>query len=277
VVVIVGLIVSPIIVLRLPIGALAAVVVWALPLGVLLGVAISGIRAARAAPVPYQPHRYNRWYIYAGFWLAMAAMTELGVRPAMRAWSIAFRVPSGSMEPTILIGDFIYVAKFSPHGPLPPRETVIVFESVEERELRVLQRVVGVPGDTLAMRQGRLLVNGDSVSEPYAQHRAPRKSESPEYRDRMLAWQRPHLVPTVDSGYSPDISDWGPLTVPPEVVFTLGDNREASYDGRYWGFLPRAHIIGAPRLVYFSYNPFLGRPMPYFTAVRWARIGHRFQ
>jgi signal peptidase I len=175
------------------------------------------------------------------------------------------------MEPTVLVGDYLYIRKNLQPFP-PPRGDLIVYESVEEPGLKVLKRVVGLPGDTLAMAGGVLWLDGHPVTEPYVQHRDPSKTEEPLMRDKMQSWQLPHLIK--DSGdYAPDISDWGPLVVAPESLFVLGDNRENSYDSRYTSFVPYANVWGYPRMVYFSLGPAdesKGR------TIRWGRMGVTF-
>jgi signal peptidase I len=196
----------------------------------------------------------------------------------------AFRIPSGSMENTLLIGDFLFVNKALYgaevpiiHAHLPPvrepvRDDILVFDSVEEEGLKVVKRLIGLPGDTLSMEAGQLYRNGQKVDEPYAVHADPTRSEDPGQRAKMRAWQVPHLAIHDTASYHPDLQDWGPIVVPPDSFFMMGDNRDSSYDGRYWGFLPRANVRGRPLLVYFSYDPSSWRALPFLTAVRWGRI-----
>ncbi len=196
----------------------------------------------------------------------------------------AFRIPSGSMENTLLVGDFLFVNKalYGAEVPLthqrlpavrePVRGDVLVFDSVEEPGLKVVKRLVGVPGDTLAMKSGMLYRNGVQLDEPWAVHAEPNKSESPEMREKMRGWQVPHLAGRGPEGYYPDLHEWGPIVVPPDSFLMMGDNRDNSYDGRYWGFLPRENVRGRPLVVYYSYDPDSYRPLPYFTAVRWGRL-----
>ena len=171
----------------------------------------------------------------------------------------AFRIPSGSMENTLLIGDFLFVNKalYGAEVPIvktrlpavrePQRNDILVFDSVEEEGLKVVKRLVGMPGDTLAMESGVLYRNGKRVEEPWAVHTDPARAEDP-------------------------IQDWGPIVVPQDSFFMMGDNRDSSYDGRYWGFLPRENVRGRPLVVYFSYDASSWKSLPYFTAVRWGRI-----
>lgn len=196
----------------------------------------------------------------------------------------AFRIPSGSMENTLLIGDFLFVNKalYGAEVPFvhktlpavrePQRGDILVFDSVEEPGVKIVKRLIGIPGDTLAMHHGRLFRDGRAVAEPYAVHGDSTRSEDPSQRERMRQWQLPHYVGPDSTHYAPDLQDWGPIVVPPDSFFMMGDNRDSSYDGRYWGFLPRQNVRGRPLFVYFSYESESWRPLPFFTAVRWGRI-----
>jgi signal peptidase I len=195
----------------------------------------------------------------------------------------AFRIPSGSMENTLLVGDFLFVNKllYGAEVPLinrrlpavrePRLNDVVVFDSVEE-DLKVVKRLVGMPGDTLAMAAGILYRNGQRVDEPWARHVNPHAYADAYHRARMREWQVRYLVGRDPATYQPDLQDWGPIVVPEGHYFMLGDNRDDSYDGRYWGFLPEDHVRGRPLIVYFSFDPSHWRPLPFFTAVRWARL-----
>lgn len=197
----------------------------------------------------------------------------------------AFRIPSGSMENSLLVGDFLFVNKalYGAEVPLvgtrlpavrePERSDILVFDSVEEEGLKVVKRLIGMPGDTLMMEEGELYRNGRKVPEPYVLHTDPSKSEDMVRRAQMRDWQLPHLVRSVDTtSYNPDLQHWGPVVVPQDSFFMMGDNRDNSYDGRYWGFLPRLNVRGRPLFVYYSYDAGSYRALPFFTAVRWTRL-----
>lgn len=196
----------------------------------------------------------------------------------------AFRIPSGSMENTLLIGDFLFVNKalYGAEVPIigsrlpavrePQRNDILVFDSVEDEGLKVVKRLIGMPGDTLSMENGELFRNGQRIAEPYAVHSDPSRSEDPIQRAKMREWQLPHLVKRDAANYQPDLQEWGPIVVPPDSFFMMGDNRDSSYDGRYWGFLPRKNVRGRPLLVYFSYDAASWRALPFLTAVRWGRL-----
>ena len=209
---------------------------------------------------------------------------------AIVAWLIlktflieAFRIPSSSMENTLLVGDFLFVNKavFGPEIPLtgirlpsfrePLRNDILVFDSVEE-DLDVVKRAVGVAGDTLEMRGGDLYRNSVRAEEPFAIRSDGAKTESAEMREKMRAWQARHLVGRDPATYAPDLHDWGPIVVPPGSYFMMGDNRDESYDGRYWGFLPRRNVRGTPMFVYYSYNAGSWKAAPWVSDIRWGRL-----
>jgi len=175
-----------------------------------------------------------------------------------------FRIPTGSMVPTLNIGDFLLMNKqaFAPHGALDAllpsapihRGDVAVFHYPVDPAVIFVKRVVGLPGDRLRLRNGRLFINGRAVDEPYAFYN-PAIPDS--FRDNFPSQQA--LDGDVDPAWwrtlRRDVRD-GELYVPPDRYFVMGDNRNDSEDSRYWGFVSRAALIGRPMVVYFS----LGEP-----------------
>lgn len=196
----------------------------------------------------------------------------------------AFHIPSGSMEKTLLVGDVLFVNKavFGAEVPFtgkrlpafrePERGDILVFDSVEDEGLKVVKRLIGIPGDTLAMEQGVLIRNGQKVGEPYALHANPQWLGDPAQQEQMRAWQVRYLAGKKADNYRPDSQNWGPIVVPADSFFMMGDNRDSSYDGRFWGFLPRKNVRGTPLVIYYSYNPQGWRPLPIFTEIRWGRL-----
>ncbi|HEV8264079.1 MAG TPA: signal peptidase I [Gemmatimonadales bacterium] len=197
----------------------------------------------------------------------------------------AFRIPSASMENTLLVGDFLFVDKISFGGELeipltgihflrlpgwgtPQRGEVVVFRSVEDStpNLNIVKRVIGIPGDTLQMVHDTMIRNGPRLDEPYALHTALTPVVVEEFQLRQIrARQLPYYVGRDTARYHPTTHDWGPIVVPPGHYFMMGDNRDESYDSRYWGFLPRSHIRGRPLFIYMSVasDPF---------RIRWNRL-----
>ena len=196
----------------------------------------------------------------------------------------AFRIPSGSMENTLLVGDFLFVNKalYGAEVPMihkrlpslrePRRLDIVVFDSVEDPGVSVVKRIVGMPGDTIAMADNVLEVNGETVDEDYALRGPPGDQRDP----RMRTWQIRYLVNSDDRAtYDPSLKNWGPLVVPPDSFFVMGDNRDNSYDGRYWGFLGRDRIRGRPMFVYYSFDKRGLLPLPFLTSIRWRRFFSR--
>jgi signal peptidase I len=158
----------------------------------------------------------------------------------------------------------------------PRRGDVIVFEYPEDPTKNFVKRLVGVPGDTLEMREGILIRNGGSLAERYVEHTEPDMDPAPE----DFRWQRDYLVKTAAAapGYHPSRNNWGPLVVPIGNFFVLGDNRDNSLDSRYWGFVPDSLVKGRPFVIYYSYAPDSSdRSFAWLTHIRWTRLGERIR
>jgi len=231
--------------------------------------------------------------------IIIAGVLFLGVRAFLVE---AFKIPTSSMEGTLLVGDYLLVNKavFGARVPLlglrlpawrdPSRGEVVVFHPPHEPLKNYVKRVVGVPGDTLEMREKTLFVNGREVQENYVRH----MDRSSDATHSDMRWQRNHLladrsvrdqlygegvgafgddVRSFREDYRPSRDNWGPLLVPGSSYFVLGDNRDNSEDSRYWGFVDRSSIRGQPWRLYFSYDPSNRRGVPWLQAVRWERVG----
>jgi signal peptidase I len=171
-----------------------------------------------------------------------------------------FRIPSESMERTLLVGDFLLVNKavYGPpgiwHWLLPyeqiKRDDVIVFHFPLDPSDHVVKRVVGVPGDHVRLQNGVVCINGQKQNEPFAVFEGAYQDN---FRDQFPA--KLYTDPGVDTHWwiqmRHDVQN-GELVVPPGFYFVLGDNRNHSRDSRYWGFVPRANVVGFPFLIYFS-------------------------
>lgn len=191
------------------------------------------------------------------FWeYAEAIATALILALIIRAYIVqAFKIPSGSMIPTLLIGDHILVNKFLYGTKIPftdkivlefrkpEKGDIIVFKYPENPEKDFIKRVVATAGDTIEERNKIVSVNGKPVTEPYTRH----------------------FDMHIRSGGMDTRDNFGPITVPPNKVFVMGDNRDQSYDSRYWGFVDRKSIRGKALLIYWSWDP--------DNWVRWNRIG----
>jgi signal peptidase I len=209
----------------------------------------------------------------ASDWLVVLAAAVVLVL-VLRAFVVeAFRIPSASMERTLLAGDFLLVHKWVygaevpmagwrlPAARTPRHGDVVVFDWPLDPSKPFVKRLVGLPGDTLSMRDGVLLRNGATVPEPYV---------APESASVTLPGD---MAPGSADAPPEPRQDWGPVVVPPRHVYVLGDNRARSLDSRYWGFLPDSLVRGTPWFVYYSFEPDTARAAPWLTRIRWDRIG----
>jgi len=212
-----------------------------------------------------------------------SAVLTLALFVGVRTFLVeAFKIPTSSMEGTLLAGDFLLVNKAVygaeiprlgvnlPALSEPQRGEVIVFNPPHEPQKHYVKRLVGLPGDTLEMRSKRLWLNGRLVEEPYVLH----SDSGGDAIHPAMAWQARHLRDgPVPGRYRPSRDNWGPLVVPEEQFFVLGDNRDNSEDSRYWGFVDRSSIRGKPWLVYYSSVPADRADMGSLSGeIRWDRI-----
>ncbi len=251
-----------------------------------LGAPPAGLGAGSAPPprapisVEKRRSRLARWFDSWMRSLGMALVLFLIIKTFLIE---AFQIPSGSMEHTLLAGDFLFVNKAvygaqipGTHARLPgfgapQRGDIIVFEYPRDPTLNYVKRVIGRAGDTVAMRGGQVEVNGAALAEPYVQHIDAEHDLS----DSEFGWQRGYFVGALDDvrRQHPTRDNWGPLLVPRGKYFVLGDNRDNSSDSRYWGFVDESAVKGRPLVVYFSYDREARDPLPWLTDIRWHRLG----
>ncbi len=198
-----------------------------------------------------------------------------------------FTIISGSMENTLLIGDFLVLSK-SAYGATipgtgkklpgysdPRRNDIVVFRSHhEDPQIDLVKRLVGMPGDTLAMRAGQLFRDNKPLAEPYVRH----TDDGGDGYDPRMEWQKSFLTDSSRAEpYYPTRDNWGPIVVPDTGFFMMGDNRDSSLDSRYWGFVPRRDMMGRAVSLYFSYDKFDTDGPPFFGRIRWSRVGDRLR
>jgi len=168
----------------------------------------------------------------------------------------AFKIPSGSMEPTLLVGDHILVNKFiyGEHIPFtdlkfldfrdPKRGEIIVFVYPKDESKDFIKRVIGVEGDTVEIKDKKLFINGQPFDDPYGH-----------FKDNAI-------IP----GHVQPRDNFGPITVPEDSIFVMGDNRDRSADSRFWGFVRLNQVKGKAFLIYWSWGGFM-------RDIKWRRIG----
>jgi signal peptidase I len=180
----------------------------------------------------------------------------------------AFKIPTGSMKPNLLVGDHLLVNKFifAPAAsglerallPMRPieRGDIVVFKYPEEPERDFIKRVIGLPGETLELQNQTVLINGQPLDEPYAHYLFPPAAEGQMEGDLRRKY--------------------GPVTVPDGHYFMMGDNRDDSQDSRFWGFLPQTYVKGRALFIYWSFDtPEDGSPGGF--APRWGRLFHQIR
>lgn len=225
------------------IGFLAAGI--AISVGGLLALSADAFRLARGSPQPFPLRRYNRWWAYA-IAIVLASVTVEWVQSTIRERiGRAFRIPSEAMSPALVAGDHILVEL----GLLAARDLrrfdIVVFDYPPNPEKLFVMRIIALPGETVEIRARQVWIDGQPLAEPHAPA-APGEALDPRRHER------------------------GPREIPAGHYFVLGDNRDRSYDSRFWGDVPADAIRGRVRFVYFSWPP--ADPAP-----RWDRIGLRFE
>ncbi|MFZ4665520.1 MAG: signal peptidase I [Prochlorotrichaceae cyanobacterium] len=166
--------------------------------------------------------------------VALSAILAFGIRTFVAE---ARYIPSGSMLPTLQINDRLIIDKVSYHFTQPDRGDIVVFQPTEELRQQnfkdaFIKRIIGLPGDTVEVKDDTVFVNGEALSENYLQ-------DYPDYQ-------------------------WGPETVPEDQYLVLGDNRNNSYDSHYWGFVPRGNIIGRAVVRFWPLNRLGGVEVPVY-------------
>ena len=180
----------------------------------------------------------------------------------------AFKIPTGSMENNLLIGDHLLVNKFvfaptlsSVERTLLPidpirRGDILVFKYPEDPERDFIKRVIGLPGETVELRSKKVYIDGKPIDEPYVRF----------------------LFPAPPEGSTTDFdvrNTYGPVTVAADHYFMMGDNRDNSQDSRYWGFMPRDYVKGKALFIYFSFGEEGSGLTGLLGNARWSRILHQ--
>jgi len=194
--------------------------------------------------------------------LGIAALTILVGMLAATPFLQAFVIPTMSMEGSIEQGDHILVNKMV-HADQLKRDDLVTFRYPEDREQTFIKRVIGLPGDHIRLIDKQVIRNGRRLVEPYVSHQT---SYVDAYRDNFPAGPPAHVPQSGLDMLAHNVVG-GEIIVPAGALFVLGDNRDISLDSRYWGFVPRADVVGRPLLVYWSYDA-------RHSETRWNRTLH---
>jgi len=209
---------------------------------------LDAVKIAKTKREQYELSKYNRWYAYVGYFVVMSLCVSSLISEGVKANLVkAYKLPSGAMEDTLLIGDHVLVDQRK-SAREPHRGDIVIFEYPEDPTKDFIKRVVAIGGDTIEIRNKNLFINGAPVTEPYVVHKEA------------------NTIPATENPRD----NYGPKVVPAGSYFTMGDNRNRSYDSRFWGFVSKDKVKGAMRSIYWSWDREKG-------SVRWNRIGKKVQ
>jgi signal peptidase I len=194
----------------------------------------------------YQLKLYNRWYFYLLFWILATFVVQPIVTTSVKPNLVqAFKIPSGSMLPTIYVGDYIlaktnfFIKNNINHGD------IIIFEWPKDKSKNFIMRAIALGGDEIKIVDKKVYINGSAIDEPYVIHEDPNVYLTGDYKLR---------------------DNFGPVRVPDDSIFVLGDNRDRSNDSRFWGFVKQSSIIGRACSIYWSWDKSE-------MSIRWDRLG----
>lgn len=217
-------------------------------LAVLVAIVRDATRVARQNENHYELKPYNKWYFYLLFGLIVGLAVEpIGV-DLIRQFIQAFKIPAGSMAPTLLAGDHILIDKsIAWNGKVLERGEIIVFKFPEDEQKDFIKRVIGLPGEIIEIRNKTVYVNNATLDDG--------------------AYSQRIDIGMLDAKTNPR-DNFGPVTVPEESYFVLGDNRDQSLDSRFFGYVHRSKVIGKMLFIYWSWDNIRNH-------VRWERIGQQ--
>lgn len=203
------------------------------------------IKIAQSNNTGYQLKKFNRWYVYLAYWIVAVVIVQPIAAAGYKEYIIqAYKIPAGSMLPTLKIGDMLLVNKQIYKTQNPKRGDIVVFEFPKNPSIDYIKRVIAVGGDTVEIKDKTLYLNGTKRKEVYVIATS----------DKILS-----------SATGPR-DNLGPITIPQNTIFLMGDNRDNSYDSRFWGTVDENKIKGKAICFYWSWDSEQSR-------IRWERIG----
>jgi signal peptidase I len=188
---------------------------------------VDAIFIAKKKKDHYEPAKYNSWYIYIGYIVISSLLVQLYMSVIVVPYFVqTFKMPTGSMEPTLLVGDRLLVNKRIYKTVEPRRGDVIVHRYPLRPEVAYVKRLIGEPGDKVEMIGRTVYINDAPLKEAYTQYLDPGSVHE----------------------------HFGPSSIPPGNYFVMGDNRDSSQDSRHWGYVPKEYLLGKPLIIYWSFQ-----------------------
>lgn len=206
------------------------------------------LEAQRLKEIELKP--YQRWWVYLGYAVLLFGSPD-GYGVLMPSKMQSYQIPSESMVPTLLVGDRLVADGWSYWKKSPERGHIIVFDYPRDEKIKFVKRVVGLPGDIVEIKKGEIYINGQIVSQRRSERPAMTRGgwETVEYLEKMGDIEYPiyRTQPMLSQ-------DFGPITVPADSYFVMGDNRDRSSDSRVWGFVKRSQVLARMNFIFFSWD-----------------------
>lgn len=220
------------------------IIAWTAAFFYLIYCIVDAVKGAKPHKISYSLNKYNRWYIYFLYWfVATIVIQPINLTPVKHYIVRPYKIPSGAMKPTLQIGDHIIVDKLTYINSEPKRGDIVIFPFPEDPSKDFIKRIIGMGGDTIEIKNKQVFIDGEPYQENYAI-----------YSDSNVF---PKDIQPRDN--------LGPVKIPEDSLFVMGDNRDQSYDSRFWGFVKRSSVKGRIKGIY-SWDKENFR-------IRWEEIG----
>jgi len=208
---------------------------------------VDAVKLSKNKKYGYTLKKYNKWYVYFGCWILASFVVQPIVSSSIKVLFIqAYKIPATSLEPTILQGDHILAKKLLNVRQGIGRGDMVIFPYPNDTSTDYIKRIIATGGDTVEIVNKEVFVNGNKLNESY------------------VIYSDPEIIP---KSYSPR-DNLGPIAVPDNAIFVMGDNRDHSNDSRFWGFVERDAVKGKAYTIYWSWDSKNFK-------VRWNRIGKK--
>jgi signal peptidase I len=205
---------------------------------------VDSVKLAKIHAISYSMKKYNKWYFYLLFWFVNSFIIQTIVEnTAKNNIAQAYKIPSGAMKETLKVGDRIIADKFIYKSKEPKRGDIVIFPYPADPSKDFIKRIIGLGGEVIEIKDKKVMIDGTLLQEPYVV-----------YTNRTMLLQNNH-----PRDY------FGPVKIPENSLFVMGDNRDNSHDSRYWGFVEKSSVKGKAINIYWSWDS-------QKSWVRWDRI-----